>query len=333
MMKICLLGAGTWGFCLGVLLAGKGHQVISWTKNQQLAKQLTEKRTHPHLPGTSAPDNMLFTTDLSKALKQADCIVESVTAAGVRPVFTEVRRLRTLSCPVVATSKGIEQNSLLILPEILVELFGEEARTFIGSLSGPSYAHEVIKGLPTSVVGSAYNAQTMLKICDIFTTKSFRVYPNSDVKGVAYGGALKNIIAIACGISDGLRLGNSSKAALMTRGLHEIRKLAVSRGCKAETFSGLSGMGDICLTCGSQDSRNSRYGYLIAQGMKPAEAEKEIAMVVEGAYTCISALQLSRELTVPMPITETVYKILYEGMPPVEAVRTLMQRVVKEEHL
>lgn len=332
-MKIGLLGTGTWGFCLGALLAEKGHQVVAWSKNRELAELLAATRQHPRLPQVNLPEGMQFTSDLHEALNEIEFLVESVTTAGVRSVFSQVKPLLKSACPIVVSSKGIEQNSLLTLPEVIIELLGDEIRPMVGCLSGPSYAHEVIRGLPTSVVGAAFDYDTMLQICELFTTSSFRVYPNSDIKGVAYGGALKNIIAIACGISDGLELGNSSKAALMTRGLHEIRKLSVARGCRPETFSGLSGMGDICLTCGSLNSRNSRFGYLIAQGMTPSEAEKKIEMVVEGAYTSVSALQIGRELEIPMPITEAVYQILYKGLPPMEAVRQLMQRTIKEEHL
>jgi len=332
-MKIAYLGAGAWGFCLASLLASKGYEIVSWTRNAALARQLNENNEHPHLQGHRRLDGMLFTTDLAEALSDADLIVEAVTTAGFRSVLESISQINTPHCPIVITSKGIEQNSGLILPEVAIEIFGEDVRSLIGILSGPSYAQEVIKGLPTSVVGTAYDSNTMLAICEAFTTKTFRVYPNSDIKGVAYGGALKNIIAIACGISEGLGFGYSSKAALMTRGLHEIRKLALAKGSKSETLSGLSGMGDVCLTCGSLISRNSRFGYLLAQGMTPKEAEKKIEMVVEGAYTCMSALQISRELNVSMPITEMVYKIIYEEMPPMEAVTRLMQRTIKEEHL
>jgi glycerol-3-phosphate dehydrogenase (NAD(P)+) len=332
-MKIGYLGAGAWGFCLATLLASKGNKVVSWTKNSDIAKHLNENKEHPHLPEHRKIEGMHFTTDLSEALKDADLIVESVTTAGIRPVFQALQKIHVPNCPIVFTSKGIEQNTGLILPEIAIEIFGEAVRPHLAILSGPSYAQEVIKGLPTSVVGSAFDYQTMLFACETFTTKTFRVYPNSDVKGVAYAGALKNIIAIACGISEGLGLGYSSKAALMTRGLHEIRKLALAEGCKAETISGLSGLGDVCLTCGSLISRNSRFGYLLAQGMTPKEAEQKIEMVVEGAYTCISALQISKELGVSMPITEMIYKIIYEGLSPIEAVKGLMQRTIKEEHL
>jgi glycerol-3-phosphate dehydrogenase (NAD(P)+) len=332
-MKIGYLGAGTWGFCLASLLASKGHQLISWTKNPELAKQLNETHEHPHLPGHYFQGNMYFTTDIQEALNGAELIVESVTAAGLRPVFESVRDAIDLRCPIVITSKGIEQNTGFILPEIVIEVLGKDTRSLVGFLSGPSYAQEVIRGLPTSVVGSAYDYDVMMMICETFSTRTFRVYPNMDIVGVAYGGALKNIIAIACGISDGLALGYSSKAALMTRGLHEIRKLAVARECKAETLNGLSGMGDICLTCGSLISRNCRFGYLLAQGLNPKEAEAKIEMVVEGVYTCVSALQLSKQLHIPMPITEIVYKIIYEEMKPIDAVQALMQRTVKEEHL
>lgn len=332
-MKIGVLGTGTWGFCLASLLASKGYNTISWTRDSELAKQLTETREHPILSGHPAPKNMLFTTDLHEAVSGIDLLVESVTSAGMRPVFVDVKKIGAPSCPIVITSKGIEQNTGLILPQLLIEILGEKARLQIACLSGPSYAEEVIKGLPTSVVVSSFNPDIIKKICDIFITPTFRVYPNSDIKGVAYGGALKNIIAIACGIAEGLGLGYSTKAAIMTRGLHEIRKLAVAEGCKPETLSGLSGMGDVCLTCGSLISRNCRFGYLLAQGNTTEMAQKKIGMVVEGAYTCLSALQLSRQLNIPMPITETVYRIIYENMPLNQAVQFLMDRTIKEEHL
>jgi glycerol-3-phosphate dehydrogenase (NAD(P)+) len=332
-MKIGYLGAGSWGFCLASLLASKGHEVISWTTKTFLAEELNKTKKHPFLPEHKSEGNLTFTTDIEKVFDGIDILVESVTSAGIRPVFEQVKAFKIPSCPIILTSKGIEQNTGLILPDVVVEIFGENTRSQVGCLSGPSFAQEVIRGLPTSVVASAYDYDTMLFVCDTFTTKTFRVYPNADIHGVAYGGALKNIIAIACGISDGLSLGSSSKAALMTRGLHEVRKLAVASGCKAETLNGLSGMGDFFLTCNSLISRNFRYGYLIAQGMLPKEAEQKIEMVVEGAYTVLSALQLSKQYDVPMPIAEIVYKIIYEGMKPMDAVNALMQRTIKEEHL
>ncbi len=332
-MKIAFLGQGTWGYCLAVLLAKKGYHVTAWTTKPQLAEHITQHREHPRLPGYPAPSTFHVTTDLREALSHAGLLVESVTSAGVRPVFEKVKELGVPECPIIMTSKGIEQDSGLILPDVVIEVLGEEARRQVGILSGPSFAQEVIRGLPASVVGSAYEFDVMMAICEAFTTATFRVYPNSDVQGVAYGGALKNIIAIACGIAAGLSLGYSSAAAIMTRGLHEIRKLAIAHGCKGETLNGLSGMGDICLTCTTPISRNYRFGYLLAQGYSADTAQKEIGMVVEGSYTCISALQLSKQLQVAMPITEMVYNIIYLSLPPQYAVDLLMQRSVKQEHL
>lgn len=332
-MKIGFLGAGTWGFCLARLLALKGYETISWSRDPSLVTLLSKSREHPFLKGHQAPQQMSFTHELSEALEGIDLLVESVTSSGLRSVFEKVKVLKTLSCPIVLTSKGIEQNTGLILPQVLLEVLGKEIKPHIVFLSGPSYAEEVIRGLPTSVVIAGYRQEAILRVCEIFTTPTFRVYPNSDIIGVAYGGALKNIIAIACGIAEGLGMGYSTKAAIMTRGLHEIRKLAVSKGSKAETLSGLSGMGDLCLTCGSLISRNCRFGYLLSQGLSVEEAQRKIGMVVEGVYTCMSAYQISKQLNIPMPITETVYKIIYEGLPIQNAVFMLMGRTVKEEHL
>lgn len=332
-MHIGFLGAGSWGFCLASLLASKGNKVISWTTKADLVERLNKTKEHPLFPHLPFKGDLTFTLHLEEAIQEVDFIVESVTSAGLRPVFEQVKAIGIPSCPIVITSKGIEQNTGLILPDVVVEVLGPGIHSKMGSLSGPSYAQEVIKNLPTSVVGSAYDDQIMRSICELFTTPTFRVYPNADIRGVAFGGALKNIIAIACGISDGLNLGHSSKASLMTRGLHEMRKLAIAEGCQPETLSGLSGMGDLCVTCSSVMSRNFRFGYLLAQGDSTEEAKKEIDMVVEGAYTCISALQLSQKHNIPMPITEAVYKIVYEKMKPSEAVALLMKREIKEEHL
>lgn len=330
-MKIGYLGAGCWGYCLATLLASKGHRVICWTTKEDLAHTLNTTGKHPFLPSIKREETLTVTTDLSKVLEEADLLVESVTSAGLRPVFEKIKKIKTPHCPIVITSKGIEQNSGLILPEVVIQVLGESVRPNVGVISGPGYAEEVIRGLPTSVVASGFSPEVTTLICDSFTTQNFRVYPNPDLLGVSYGGSLKNIIAIACGISDGLQLGSSAKAALMTRGLHEIRKLAVAQGCKAETLNGLSGMGDLCMTCGSSISRNHRFGDLLAKGHSFEEAQKKIKMVVEGAYTCISALQISRNLGIPMPITETVYKILYENLKPMDAVMLLMRRPIKEE--
>lgn len=332
-MRIGYLGAGAWGFALACLLASKGHEIISWTIFPDLAKRLNETFEHPMLPGSKGMGNMRFTTNLADALENIDMLVESVTSAGIRPVFSEVKEIGVPSCPIVITSKGIEQNTGLILSEVVEEVLGKHVHKWLAAISGPSYASEVVKGMPTSVVGSAYTPAVMQKVCEAFTTDTFRVYPNSDMRGVAYGGALKNVIAIACGIAAGLACGNSAIAALMTRGLHEMKKLAVACGGQPETLYGLSGVGDLCVTCTSMTSRNFKFGYLLAQGKSPEEAQKEIGMVVEGAYTSVSALQLGKELGVSLPISETVHQILFERLAPKDAVQVLMKRAIKEEQL
>lgn len=332
--KIAVLGMGAWGFCLASLLANKESiDLICWTTRPEMAHYLTKTREHPLFPGHSIKDSVLFTTDLSQAIHQADLIVESVTSAGLRPVLEHIRSLEEPQCPVVITSKGIEQDTGLILPEVALEVLGKHHKKSVGCLSGPSFAQEVINALPTSVVASGYSQEVIKTISEVFSTPYFRVYPNTDLMGVAFGGALKNIIAIACGISDGLKLGASSKAALMTRGLHEINKLAVKHGCRTETIYGLAGMGDLCLTCSSPLSRNYRFGSLLAEGIEPKEAQKKIGMVVEGSYTVVSALQLSKHYRIEIPITQIIHSIIYDSLPPKDAVQLLMQRAIKEEHL
>lgn len=332
-MKIAYLGAGTWGICLAALLAENGHEVTVWARSKDLVETLQKKRTHPKLDGFKAPDSLIFTEDLDEAVKDAEVIVESVTSAGIRPVFEKVLKKRSEPCPIVLTSKGIEQGTGLLLPEVISELLGEKDSKWVSCLSGPSHAEEVINGLPTSVVCSAYDPELMMLVKELFTTPKFRVYPNGDVLGVSFGGAMKNIIAIACGISDGLGFGDNTKAALMTRGLHEMRKLCVTKKCDRETLNGLSGMGDLCVTCLSQLSRNYRFGHLLAKGCSPKEARAKIGMAVEGAYTCVSAVQLGQKSKIPIPISEVIHSIIYEDMNPLDAVKALLQRAIKEEHL
>ena len=259
-------------------------------------------------------------------------LVESVTSAGVRGTFEKIKGYVS-NCSIVLTSKGIEQNTGLTLSEVVLDVLGEQYRSQIGCISGPSLALEVARGIPTSVVCSGYDEGRINIIQNTFFTPNFRVYPNKDISGVEFGGAMKNVIAIACGISDGLGFGANTKAAIMTRGLHEMRKLGAKKGCKLETLNGLSGMGDLSVTCMSNLSRNYRFGYLIAKGYSPEEARKKISVVVEGAYTCVSTLQLGNQLKVDLPITEAVYNIIYNKMDPKASVKILLQRTVKEEHL
>lgn len=332
-MKIGYLGAGTWGFCLASLLASKGHEVILWTQNEEFARYLSKKREHPKLPHYKAEPSVSFTSNIQEAVRGVDFVIESVTSMGLRPVLEQALASGGIDSPFVITSKGIEQNSCLLLPEVAVEVLGSTRRHLIGALSGPSHAEEVIQKLPTSIVCSAYDPALMLKIHDLFVTPFFRIYPNADIQGVTFGGAMKNIIAIACGISDGLGFGDNTKAALMTRGLHEIRKLSVAKGAKTETLSGLSGLGDLCVTCLSKLSRNYSFGRLIAEGLTSEAAKEKIGMVVEGSFTAVSARQLAHAAKIEVPITEAIFAIIYEGLNPREAVKSLLQRAIKEEHL
>lgn len=330
-MKIGYLGAGTWGFALATLLSNNGHEVVLWTSRPDFADYLKKKRQHPKLPKCKVSDRLKFTGDLEKALEDAEVVVESVTASGLRPVLEKLIDRGGIQAPFLITSKGIEQDSGLLLPEVAKEVLGEDRP--IGILSGPSLAEEVIKQLPTSVVSASYDKKFMHETCSLFNSPFFRVYPNGDINGVAFGGSVKNIIAIACGISDGLGFGDNTKAALMTRGLHEIRKLSVTKGALPETLNGLSGMGDLCVTCLSTLSRNYMFGRHIAEGLTPEEARTKIGMVVEGIYTCVSARQLGRKHQIPVPITEAIYAIVYDGLNPKDAVKSLLQRAIKEEHL
>lgn len=330
--KIGFLGTGTWGVALASIL-GEKHLVKMWGRNEDMISHLKEYKSHPKLPGFTLPSTVSFTNDLEEAVKNADAIVESVSSSGVRPVFQKVNEIRSDFCPLVITSKGIEQNTGLLLFEVVQDVIGEKNKKYIGCLSGPSHAEEVVKRLPTSIVSSGFDRAIAHLIKDLFTTESVRIYPNLDINGVCFGGAIKNIIAIACGISDGLGYGDNTKAALMTRGLHEMRKLGASKNAQPETLNGLSGLGDLCVTCLSTHSRNYRFGNLIAEGLSSEEARRVIGMVVEGVYTCVSALQLGKKHKISVPITEVIHGILYDHMNPRDAVGLLLSRSIKEEHL
>ena len=333
-MKITCLGLGAWGFTLANLLASNGHDVLAWSRDQKLIDTLENTQQHPKFLGHKKEATLKVTSDLKKALSHGEVVLESVTSQGIREVLKKIVQIDSnFSKPIILTSKGIEQKTGLLVDEIVLDVMGEGYKSKIGSLSGPSIAKEVINQLPTSCVCSAYDESLMDLIKTIFVNPYFRVYPNGDVLGVEFGGAMKNIIAIACGISDGLGYGANTKAAIMTRGLHEIRKLSVTKGCNPKTLNGLSGLGDLCTTCLSPDSRNYRFGFLIAEGLSPEKAKEHIGMVVEGVNTCVSALELGEKAGISLPITQAIYDIVYKGLSPKDAVRALLTREIKEEHL
>lgn len=333
-MKVTCLGLGAWGFTLANLLASNGHEVLGWTRDNLLCESIQKHQQHPKFPGHKKEEKLHLTTDFQKALAFGDIFLESVTTKGLREVLGMILKIDPkVSKELIVTSKGIEQKTGLLVDEIVLDVFGEGFRDKIGCLSGPSIAKEVMDQQPTSCVCSAFNLALMEKIKTLFVNPYFRVYPNSDLIGVEFGGAMKNIIAIACGLSDGLGFGANTKAAIMTRGLHEIRKLSVVKGCSAKTLNGLAGLGDLCTTCLSKDSRNYRFGFLLAEGVEPKKAQENIGMVVEGMHTCIAALELGEKAGISLPITEAIYQIVYKGLPPKEAVRALLTREIKEEHL
>lgn len=331
-MKIAFLGAGTWGYALATLLAENGHQITAWTREKKMAEELEKTRLHPKLDCKKMSENVRFTDDLDQTLKGAEMIVESVTSSGIRPVFEEVFQRIGKGLPIVLTSKGIEPETSFLLPEVLCDLLAEAKSPLVGCISGPSHAEEVVKQLPTSIVASSYNPELTKAIISLFTTENFRIYPSEDLHGICFGGAMKNVIAIACGISDGLGFGDNTKAALMTRGLHEIRKLSQVKGCKSETLNGLSGLGDLCVSC-LPLSRNYKFGHLLAKGYGFQEAKDQVGMVVEGAYAVKSTLELAMKFDVPVPITEATYKVVYEGFDPKKAVKDLLKRQIKMESL
>lgn len=326
-MNITVLGQGVWGFCLSCLLAKKGHAVSAWTRDSDILEVLQKGKNHPHLPINAKGLNISFYSDIHQAVAKTDIIVESVTASGLRSILDIVKETNK---GLVLTSKGIDPEEGKLLPELAQDIL---EHSNIALLSGPSFATEVCQNLPTAVVMGSFNILFAKEAASIFNTNMFRVYPNIDIEGVALGGALKNVVAIACGISEGLKLGTGAKAALMTRGLHEIARLAHTRGCQMQTLYGLSGMGDLFLTCSSTISRNYRFGTLLAQGFTENQAKQEIGMVVEGASTCHSAMTLAENANVELPICTAVHEIISGQLTPQEAVEKLMQRIIKEERV
>ncbi|NGX30838.1 MAG: Glycerol-3-phosphate dehydrogenase [NAD(P)+] [Chlamydiae bacterium] len=328
-MKIGYFGSGVWAFALANLLADNGHSIMMWSIEKDVIAHLKKYKKHPRLEEFNAHPNISYTEDIQEAMRGAEILVEGVTGGGVRSVFSTIKSTIP-KVPIVLTSKGIEQHTGMLLTDVLIDVLGEEFKPFIGCISGPSLATEVLQKMPTSVVASAFEEKTMMMIQKAFNGAYFRTYYNPDIRGVEFGGAMKNCIAIACGISDGLGYGNNTKAAIMTRGLHEIRRLGLKLGCKQETINGLSGMGDLCLTCMSEKSRNHRLGVLLSQGKNLEEAKQIIGMATEGAYTIVSALELSKKYDIPLPITEATNHVL-NGQPAKTAVLALLERSIKEE--
>ena len=323
-MKIGILGAGSWGTALTVLLSDNGHDVTVWSIDAKEIEMLNTKREHlTKLPGVKLPDSVRFTTDEQEVCKDAELLVMVVPSPFIRSTAKRVAPYITEAQTIVNVSKGIEDESLKTLTEVIHE---EIPQSKVGVLSGPSHAEEVGKRMPTTVVAGAKDKETALMIQDAFMNDYFRVYASPDVIGIELGGALKNVIALAAGVGDGLGCGDNAKAAIITRGIAEIIRLGTAMGGKLETFAGLSGIGDLIVTCESKHSRNRKAGFLMGQGKTYKEAMDEVQMVVEGVYSAKAAYKLSRKYGVEMPIVSVVNQVLFEDLNAAEGMKMLLTR-------
>ena len=323
MMQIGVIGSGTWGTALAALLIHNGEKATLWSAFEKEAQQIRETRKHPNLPETELPENMEITTDLEKAMDGKDMLVLAVPSIYVRETARKMAPFCRKGQIIVNVAKGIEEDSLMVLSQVIEE---ELPQADVAVLSGPSHAEEVSRFLPTTCVVGAHSRETAETVQKVFMSQVFRVYTSPDMIGIELGAALKNVIALAAGIADGLGYGDNTKAALITRGIAEISRLGTAMGGKPQTFAGLSGIGDLIVTCASMHSRNRRAGILIGKGYSMEEAMKEVKMVVEGVYSAKAARNLSHKYQVPMPIVEQVNEVLFEGKPAGDAVRDLMLR-------
>ena len=330
MAKISVMGTGSWGTALAILLHNNGHQVMLWSAHPEKAASLNQTREDPKkLPGIKIPDGIVITGDEKTALDSPDIVVFASPSAYMRAISKRLSPLIRRGQIIVNVAKGVEENTLMPVCDIIKE---EIPQADVCVLSGPSHAEEVGIGLPTTVVAGAKKRAVAEEIQDIFMNNVFRVYISTDVLGMELGGSLKNVIALAAVMADGLGYGDNTKAALITRGMFEMNKLAVTMGAKQETLNGLTGIGDLIVTCESKHSRNRKAGMLIGQGYTMQQAMDEVKMVVEGVYSAKAAIALAKKYGVDMPIIEEVNKVLFEDKPAKEAVNDLMLRDKKMEH-
>ncbi|MEO4053182.1 NAD(P)H-dependent glycerol-3-phosphate dehydrogenase [Solibacillus sp. CAU 1738] len=332
MEQVTVLGAGSWGTALALVLAENGHNTLVWTHREDQAVEINEHHTNKkYLPNTILPNNLVATANLEQAVNHASTIIVAVPTKAIREVCGNVSALLNKKVLFVHVSKGIEPDSLMRISELLEESVDAQFIEEIVVLSGPSHAEEVVLQHPTTVTAACRNLAAAEKVQDLFMNGYFRVYTSDDVIGVEIGGALKNVIALAAGITDGLSYGDNAKAALITRGLAEITRLGVKMGGNPFTFAGLSGMGDLIVTCTSVHSRNWRAGNMLGKGMTLAEVLEQMGMVVEGVRTTKAAYQLALKYNVAMPITSELFDVLFSDKTPKEAVDELMIRMKKRE--
>ncbi len=327
-MNVTVLGSGGWGTALALLLLENGHKVTLWSYKEEESAALREKRENPVLPGVPLPEKLSLTADIA-CVRDSAAVVLATPSFAVRATARQAKPFLAPGAVMISVSKGVEKDTSLTLTEVIAQEVGEDHP--IVALSGPSHAEEVGRGVPTVVVSASRDEKSAKLVQDLFMNERFRVYTTDDVVGVELGAALKNVIALCAGVSDGLGYGDNTKAALMTRGLTEIARLGEALGGRKETFAGLAGLGDLIVTCTSMHSRNRRCGIAIGKGTAPEQAVKEMGMVVEGYYAAANAKALADKVGVEMPITQAACRVLYEGRSPQEAMMELMTRERKQE--
>lgn len=332
MANICVLGAGSWGTALAALLAKNGHQVALWGRIEDGVELIAaEGENRRYLPGIKIPPGVTPIADLARAVQDSQGVILSIPSQALRSVLQQASEYIGSQTVIVNTAKGLEISTGFRMSQVTEAVLGEGIRARYAVLSGPSHAEEVALELPTAVTVAACRHEVAVQVQDLFMSPTFRVYTNPDIAGVELGGTLKNVIALATGVAYGLGYGDNTMAALLTRGLAEIVRMGQALGGNPRTFSGLSGIGDLVVTCGSRHSRNRRAGELIGQGLNLEEALEKVGMVVEGAYTCKIVHKMAEDMGIDMPITRACYQVLYQERDPQEAVCGLMQRQKKHE--
>lgn len=330
MAEIGIIGAGSWGIALAWLLHNNGHNVQVWSILEDEIQMLKTKHEHvDKLPGVKLPEDMKFTTDLKEAVEGKEILVLAVPSPFTRSTAKSMKEYVKEGQIIVNVAKGIEEATLMTLTQIIEQ---EIPCATVAALSGPSHAEEVGKGLPTTCVVGTHKKETAERLQVIFMSDVFRVYTSPDLIGMEVGASLKNVIALAAGIADGLGCGDNTKAALITRGIAEISRLGIAMGGKAETFAGLTGIGDLIVTCASVHSRNRRAGILIGKGYTMQQAMEEVKMVVEGVYSTKAAVALGKKYNISLPIIEQVNEVLFNGKKATEALKDLMIRDKTIEH-
>jgi glycerol-3-phosphate dehydrogenase (NAD(P)+) len=330
-MRISVLGAGSWGTTLACLLANNGHKVYLWEINKEVAQKLDKERVIPFIGGANIPKSIVISSDLN-IIKDTEAVLFVVPSHFLRSTVNSIKKLNIDLGQklIISATKGIENETLLRVSQIIEEIY-PETKDKVVALSGPSHAEEVSKQIPTVVTSASKNEELAVKVRDLFMNDYFRVYTQDDIVGVELGASLKNVFAVAGGIIDGLKFGDNTKAAIISRGLKELISLGVALGGKEKTFYGLSGVGDLMVTCFSKHSRNRNLGEMLAKGKTLEQAEKELKMVAEGVKTCISAYQLGKKMNIELPIINQVYEVLFNNKDAKKAVYDLMTRTPKAE--